>query len=633
MTFLYPNFLWLLSLATLPMILHLLSRIRLKRVNFSALYFLKDIKRERFSWFRLKEILLLIFRTLLIVFLFLALARPKIQGRILPLKRQAHSVIIIDDSYSMGYGNEFEQAKLAAKVILNQLSSESKVTILTSSGIYGFYRGQNLKLAESFIDSLVVSYFSSDLSKSLIAAQTDLAQSSFANQEIFIISDLQKKAFLPVLQNLKPRFPVYVIDVGQKVENSAVTSVFLSERFPQPDHPAKIGAKIKNYRKDEVIQKVVLKLLDKTEVKQIKIAGNEEKTVLFESEVSAPGKYYGSVQIESDSLKVDDFRYFAFSVLPKMPVLLVYSQASDIFYLEKALAPESSNTFQVITTDEKDFLKKNLSGFDVIGVINPTNFSRAHWQRINYYVQNGGKVFIALGSEPKDKTGLEQLCDYEIGFTQAGFVSIERIQTDHPIFEIFAGIDLSSAKFFQWSKIKPKQAKTLASFSDGNPFLLASADGNYIIAASNFDLAATDLVLKPVFLPLIQRIFFYLAQGNFKTEYQVGDTTTLEVSTPGLIKLKTPKEEYSVMPEIINNKRILKIEKFTEPGIYQIDDNVLAVNIDVKESDLNRVSENDLVRAGFKIRKEDATRAIDLSGLALFFAFLALAMEMILLLI
>ena len=591
----------------------------------------------------------MIFRTLLIVFLFLALARPKIQGKIFPTKQQANIAIILDDSYSMGYGQKFDIARNEAQRILGQLSTGSEVIILTSSGSSGFYQGKNLKSAASFIDSVFVTCFSSDLSQSLIQAQTELEKSGFANKEIFIITDWQKRAWLPILQNFKPKFSTSVIDVGGEQENCAVTAVFLSERFPSVSRPAKIGAKIKNYSKHEILQNVVLNLADKTEAKRLKLVSGEEKTLLFESEISTSGQYSGSVKIDPDSLKIDDQRYFNFAIPAEIPVLLVYSQASDIFYLERALAPGSSNTFNVVTADEKDFRQKNLAaftqpfisqkqdlrraGFTVVGIVNPTNFTRSDWQRLDYYSQKGGKVFIALGGEPKDKTGLERFCDYELLLKPTGFVSIDRIQFDHPIFEVFTGIDLSTTQFWQWAKLKPKQAKVLVTFSDGSPFILESENKNYIITSSTFGLDVSDIVFRPIFLPLVQRIFFYLAEGDAKTEYEVGAPLSTAVSTAGLVKVKTPKEEYSVMPEIIGDKRFVTLKETKLPGIYQIGDKFLAVNINTTESDLSRVKESELIRAGFKISKGSSARATDLSGLFLYLVFLALALEMVFLLV
>jgi hypothetical protein len=633
LNFLYPNFLWFLSLASVPVILHLLSRIRLKRVEFSALYFLKDVKRERFSWLRLKEILLLIFRTLLIIFIFLALARPKFQGKLLPVKRQASFAIIIDDSYSMGYAHHFTSAKSEAKRIVSQLNSGSEVLVLISTSSEPIYQGRNMKLATQAVDSLTVSYAGADLAKSMFRAQTELEKSGITNKEIYIISDLQKRSFITILSGFKPKFPVYVIDVGNGQKNCAINQIVLSERFPNSARPTKIGAKIKNYGKEEVYQKVVLKFGEKIEEQRLKLTEGEERTILFETEIGNSGQYSGSIKIEPDSLEVDDERYFSFVIPEKIRILLIYSEPNDIFYLTRALLPESLNTFDVEVVVEKEFRQKNLANFTAIGVINPNNFTRADWQRLEYFEQRGGKVFIALDGEPKDKSGLERFFDFELLMKPTGFVTIDRFKTDHPIFEVFSGIDLSNAQFFQWAKVKPKDVKVLASFTDGSPFILESNNQKYLMATANFNLAATDLVFKPIFLPLMQRVFFYLAQGDIRTEYEVGSTVSAKVQSPGLVKIKTPKEEYSVMPEIIGEEKFVTIQAIKDPGMYWIGEKFFVVNIDVAESDLNRVKEEELVRAGFKLTEENPARATDLTGLFLYLAFLALAIEMVFLLI
>ena len=82
MGFLAPSLLPLAALAAIPIAIHILSRLRLKRADFPSLLLLTTARRERFSWLRLKELLLLIFRTLALLGLLLALGeRPDCRAR------------------------------------------------------------------------------------------------------------------------------------------------------------------------------------------------------------------------------------------------------------------------------------------------------------------------------------------------------------------------------------------------------------------------------------------------------------------------------------------------------------------------------------------------------------------------
>ncbi|MEO0005537.1 MAG: BatA domain-containing protein, partial [candidate division WOR-3 bacterium] len=81
MRFFSPQFFWLLPLAAIPFIIHLLSRLRLRRKDFPSLLLLQTVRRERFSWLRLKEIILLVLRTLTLLLLLFALTRPYLPVR------------------------------------------------------------------------------------------------------------------------------------------------------------------------------------------------------------------------------------------------------------------------------------------------------------------------------------------------------------------------------------------------------------------------------------------------------------------------------------------------------------------------------------------------------------------------
>ncbi len=96
MAFLKPNLLYLLPLALLPILIHLLSRLRIRTISFPTLRFLYPEEKTRFHWFRLRDLLLLIVRSILIGLLVLIMAQPKTKGMITrPIR------LIIDDSYRM----------------------------------------------------------------------------------------------------------------------------------------------------------------------------------------------------------------------------------------------------------------------------------------------------------------------------------------------------------------------------------------------------------------------------------------------------------------------------------------------------------------------------------------------------
>jgi hypothetical protein len=80
MVFLNPWFLLGLFAAAIPVLIHLLHVRKLRTVEFSSLRFLKELQKSRLRTLRIRQLLLLLLRTLLIISLVLAFARPAVRG-------------------------------------------------------------------------------------------------------------------------------------------------------------------------------------------------------------------------------------------------------------------------------------------------------------------------------------------------------------------------------------------------------------------------------------------------------------------------------------------------------------------------------------------------------------------------
>src|SRR5438105_8139472 len=80
MTFLQPFILWGLPLALLPLIIHLLNRMRYRTRRWAAMSFLFSANRASTRWAKLRQFLILACRVLAIAALVLAIARPLAGG-------------------------------------------------------------------------------------------------------------------------------------------------------------------------------------------------------------------------------------------------------------------------------------------------------------------------------------------------------------------------------------------------------------------------------------------------------------------------------------------------------------------------------------------------------------------------
>ena len=117
MNFVYPAFLYALSLIAIPIIIHLFNFRRYRTVYFTNVKFLKEIKEETAVQSRLKHWLVLISRILAIIFLVLAFAQP-----IIPLKESNADILhTIGARFDFGVGRKYSANYLYRKKVRDTL--------------------------------------------------------------------------------------------------------------------------------------------------------------------------------------------------------------------------------------------------------------------------------------------------------------------------------------------------------------------------------------------------------------------------------------------------------------------------------------------------------------------------------
>jgi len=119
MSFLHPEFLWLIPLVAAPLIIHLLTRLRYRRVRWAAIDFLLNNETKAVRRARLQQILLMILRTLVLAAALMVLLEPILRGSVGRLLGGGNKmVILLDGSASMSSatanGTCFERGKRAA---------------------------------------------------------------------------------------------------------------------------------------------------------------------------------------------------------------------------------------------------------------------------------------------------------------------------------------------------------------------------------------------------------------------------------------------------------------------------------------------------------------------------------------
>ena len=80
MTFLSPSILWLIGAIGIPIAIHIFSLMRVDKVEFSSIRFIKELKTSSIRKIRNQKLLLLLLRILIIVCLVMMMAQPVTKG-------------------------------------------------------------------------------------------------------------------------------------------------------------------------------------------------------------------------------------------------------------------------------------------------------------------------------------------------------------------------------------------------------------------------------------------------------------------------------------------------------------------------------------------------------------------------
>lgn len=201
MSSLSPIFLWLIPLALLPVIIHLLNRLRYQTVKWAAMMFLRSADRDASRRAKIRQWLILAARCLMLLMFLLALSRLQSKGRLARFFDPGSNLVVVlfDRSASMEQLRGGVSGRERAVSLLNQGLSElgpgARVVWMDSA------TGELTPLPNGIeLDRLPLvtsSETSADLSAMLRTAMQEIARAGVSQAEVWIPTDRQSSAWLP----------------------------------------------------------------------------------------------------------------------------------------------------------------------------------------------------------------------------------------------------------------------------------------------------------------------------------------------------------------------------------------------------------------------------------------------------
>ncbi len=692
--FLNAAFLAGLGAVALPILIHLVHRRRAKEVPFSSLRYLLHIDERVARRHRLQELAILAMRCGVLALVAMALAKPLFRPEGTPIggRGATTAVFVIDDSYSMGLAEGgvtlFEQARSSAMAIAKALRPGDAALLLAPHRMppaEEIRPSNDLGAVAKQIASMRLSHEPTLLASALAAAYDVLAKAETPNRELYVLSDLQANGWDPILERgfgeRTKDVDVYLVPLGGgEVRNLAITEVEAVAAGGLREAPVWVTALVSNEgRRDEQARLQVIVDGRAVAEQAVSAARGETIPVAITLPAQSAGLHRGTVRLSSDALAEDDERHFVVDVRDALSVLLVngrpartaYENAT--YFLERALRPEvqadeSRSAIVPEVCKPEELAGRPLATHAAVMLSNVPSLTPDAAKALSDWVRGGGALVVFLGPDVKipewnDMLAKTVLAPIRLGpvvGSESGaevFFTLRDLAPRHPLLSALSRsrppADLTTPRFFRYVKISlVGDAQVLARFPGGDPAFLEArvGAGRVFVCASGCTTEWTNFPLRVSFLPFVHNLVYWLSEGG-------RGATSMAVGAPLRFPYAAASGVRGVQMTLPEGKEVLKsrreavgawealFDPIREPGFVAWKEDggdgrggVLAVNVDAEESDLVRVSKDQVEKAfpagavrllspGAEIVSE---RERSRNGVPLGDAFLILALAMLL---
>lgn len=617
MAFLNPIFLLGAIAAGVPLLVHLVRRTRAPRIQFPSLMFLRKIEQKTIRRRKLRNLLLLLIRCAALLLLALAFARPFFTGATPVSASGDHTstVILVDGSYSMRYGDVFNRARQSARNTINDAASGDQVAVVLFSKSYQVLLPLKPDLADATaaVNQMQPGLDSTDYLQAIQAADAILKDAGRGQHKIYLISDFQDAGWnrpAPPVK-LSADVKLFPIDVSDpKAANLAVTGVDSDAVVYAQKYAGKVVARVSNFGIDDVDAGIEFKLNDlPVERKPLRLGAGGAQNVEFTGFNVPEGSNRATVEITGDSFALDNKYSFTIKRENQSRVLAIDTATrgrSESFFLQQALAAGDNNQYALTV---KSAGSVNPSEFDTwrVVIVNDAAISEGLAGSLKAFVERGGGLIIAAGKHTdasEFNRALGPAAPAQLGETvqSRGFGLMSQVKTDHPVFGVFARSGrLTSTRIYGYHRATTKEGSlTLAALDDGSPIMIegSAGRGKVLLITTTLDTAWNDLPLTPMFLPLLRQMLEYLGGRESAASYTIGQAFTTPVDKDGSL----PAIDSPSAKRIDNARRNSSGEQSldaAEMGFYRLRyrdrDEFVAVNLDTKESDLAKLSVDELI--------------------------------------
>lgn len=654
MGFLAPAFAAGLAALAIPVLIHLIHRERKSVVEFPSLMFLYKISYQSVRRQKLRHLLLLALRCLALLLLVAAFTRPFVKrsvpaGPVIAGARER--IVLLDQSYSMGYADHWRRAVAAAHAAVRDLAAGDRATVVLfarDAQAVTEPTADRARLDRAIDDARLTSDGTRYGPAFKLAAQI-FSGSNLPRREVVLITDFQKVGWAQHDDVELPEGTVITpVDVSQKAAaDMAVTDVTTDRDSAGARDRVTVAARITNTGdRPRTVDAVLILAGRDIQTRSVTVPASGAEQVRFASQPVPTAATRGAVRITHDSLPENDTFRFTLAPDEAVSVLVVEpanARRNQSLFLRRALEIGNRPRFEVQVKTEDALRPPDLDGRSLVILNEVKPPGGATGARLQQIVAAGSGLLVVPGDQQTDawpaewRNRLPARVGAVIDRTSSAGGTLAAVDYSSPIFEIFQAPrsgDFSTTRMFRYrALVANADSDVLARMDDGTPALVEMADGEgkVLVWGSSLDEYWTDLPLQPVFLPFVHQLAKYAGRyADPRASFTAGEV--LDLSRHGELTAMFGDTQWKAGADSGGPALVLEspsgqrtrlhaagadhLAELHEAGFYELRDAAtaigsgrpIAVNVDPAESDLSHLDPQELI-AAVSSRRVDAAGA------------------------
>jgi len=574
MLFLNPYYLFGLLAVAIPVIIHLFNFRLYKKVYFTNVRFLKELKQETKKKSQLRHLIIMALRILAIISLVFAFAQPYI-----PLAKNTANPkavnfisIYLDNSLSMqaegGRGSLLEEAKTKAAEIISAYRSADHFQLLTNDFEARHRQFVNRDEFLALLREVELSPVCRSLTEVTRRQAESFSETPGSSHIAYLISDFQKATTKLALFNPDTSHAYYLIPVrSNKSDNLSIDTCWFESPVHLAGQKVKLFVSVKN-NADIMAEKEPLTLkINNTQkaVSSFDIAPGSSAGTIITYVDKEPGIHHGVIEISDSPVTFDDKFYFSYDIQTSVPVLCIKGQQLNVF-LNSLLAEDSAFSFHNVSVNQVDY--NSLASYNLIIINEIPAVSSGLSEELHKFVKSGGHLLVVPGENMEIGNYQSFLTVVNSNYYTALNKlpqKIAEINLQHPIYsDVFESvpqnIDLPQvSSYFSMSRLSRSAQDYLMKLQNGEPFLSVQDCGSGKVFLLSVPLRAeySNFPKHALFVPTIYKIAM-MSRMQPRLYYIIGRDQQVEVPTmlndekDMVLKLKNTAGNDEVIPQLQN---------------------------------------------------------------------------------